>query len=155
MKLNKYIQKSCCFYASDWHLTVMLLPYINNKVQENCSIYMKCENNIEEKMNILLNKLTLKNKKNIMNINWGNLVAEDNIDDNEKIYIVSGSDKYIKNINNLIEQCYDKKNYNIKIINCYEVRDNEDLGKIISENGYTQIINTKGECDIKKQFYNK
>lgn len=155
MKLNKYIQKSCCFYASDWHLTVMLLPYINNKVQENCSIYMKCENNIEEKMNILLNKLTLKNKKNIMNINWGNLVDEDNIDDNEKIYIVSGSDKYIKNINNLIEQCYDKKNYNIKIINCYEVRDNEDLGKIISENGYTQILNTKGECDIKKQFYNK
>ena len=150
MKLNKYIQKSCCFYASDWHLTVMLLQYINNKVQENCSIYMKCENNIEEKMNILLNKLTLKNKKNIMNINWGNLVAEDNIDDNEKIYIVSGSDKYIKNINNLIEQCYDKKNYNIKIINCYEVRDNEDLGKIISENGYTQILNTKGECDIKK-----
>ena len=106
-------------------------------------------NHIEEKMNILLNKLTLKNKKNIMNINWGNLVAEDNIDDNEKIYIVSGSDKYIKNINNLIEQCYDKKNYNIKIINCYEVRDNEDLGKIISENGYTQILNTKGECDIK------
>lgn len=155
MKLNKYIQKSCCFYASDWHLTVMLLPYINNKVQKNCSIYMKCENNIEEKMNILLNKLTLKNKKNIMNINWGNLVAEDNIDDNEKIYIVSGSDKYIKNINNLIEQCYDKKNYNIKIINCYEVSDNEDLGKIISENGYTQILNTKGECDIKKQFYNK
>lgn len=149
MKLNKYIQKSCCFYASDWHLTVMLLPYINNKVQENCSIYMKCENNIEEKMNILLNKLTLKNKKNIMNINWGNLVAEDDVDDNEKIYIVSGSDKYIKNINNLIEQCYDKKNYNIKIINCYEVRDNEDLGKIISENGYTQILNTKGECDIK------
>ena len=149
MKLNKYIQKSCCFYASDWHLTVMLLPYINNKVQENCSIYMKCENNIEEKMNILLNKLTLKNKKNIMNIHWGNLVAEDNIDDNEKIYIVSGSDKYIKNINNLIEQCYDKKNYNIKIINCYEVRDNEGLGKIISENGYTQILNTKGECDIK------
>ena len=149
MKLNKYIQKSCCFYASDWHLTVMLLPYINNKVQEYCSIYMKCENNIEEKMNILLNKLTLKNKKNIMIINWGNLVAEDNIDDNEKIYIVSGSNKYIKNINNLIEQCYDKKNYNIKIINCYEVRDNEDLGKIISENGYTQILNTKGECDIK------
>ena len=56
MKLNKYIQKSCCFYASDWHLTVMLLPYINNKVQENCSIYMKCENNIEEKKVIFLMK---------------------------------------------------------------------------------------------------
>ena len=128
----------------------MLLPYINNKVQENCSIYMKCENNIEEKMNILLNKLTLKNKKNIMNINWGNLVAEDDVDDNEKIYIVSGNDEYIKNVNNLIEKYYCKKNCNIKIINCYEVNKKDDLGKIIKENGYTQILNTKGECDIKK-----
>lgn len=150
MKLNKYIQKSCCFYASDWHLTVMLLPYINNKVQENCSIYMKCENNIEEKMNILVNKLTLKNKKNIMNINWGNLVAEDDVDDNEKIYIVSGDDEYIKNINNLIEKYYCEKDCNIKIINCYEVKQSKDLDKIIKENGYTQILNTKGECDIKK-----
>ncbi len=150
MKLNKYIQKSCRFYASDWHLTVMLLPYINNKVQENCSIYMKCENNIEEKMNILVNKLTLKNKKNIMNINWGNLVAEDDVDDNEKIYIVSGDDEYIKNINNLIEKYYCEKDCNIKIINCYEVKQSEDLDKIIKENGYTQILNTKGECDIKK-----
>lgn len=153
MKLNKYIQKSCCFYASDWHLTVMLLPYINNKVQENCSIYMKCENNIEEKMNILLNKLTLKNKKNIMNINWKNSVAEDGIDTNkEKIYIVSGNDAYIKSINNLIEQCYSEKNYKIKIINCYEVKESDDLGKIIKENGYTQILNTKGECDIEKMI---
>lgn len=153
MKLNKYIQKSCCFYASDWHLTVMLLPYINNKVQENCSIYMKCENNIEEKMNILLNKLTLKNKKNIMNINWKNSVAEDEIDTNkEKIYIVSGNDAYIKNINNLIEQCYGEKNCKIKIINCYEVKESDNLGKIIKENGYTQILNTKGECDIEKMI---
>ena len=111
---------------------------------------MKCENNIEEKMNILLNKLTLKNKKNIMNINWGNLVAEDDVDDNEKIYIVSGDDEYIKNINNLIEKYYCEKDCNIKIINCYEVKQSEDLDKIIKENGYTQILNTKGECDIKK-----
>lgn len=74
-ELNKYIQKSCCFYASDWHLTVMLLLQDKYKAQENCGIYMKCENNIEEKQNILVNKLTLKIRKNIMNINWGNLVV--------------------------------------------------------------------------------
>ena len=50
MKLRKYIHKLCCFYASDWHLTVMLLPYINSKIEENSSIYMKCENDIEEKI---------------------------------------------------------------------------------------------------------
>ena len=54
------------------------------------------------------------------------------------------------NLNNLIEKYYCEKDCNIKIINCYEVKQSEDLDKIIKENGYTQILNTKGECDIKK-----
>ena len=79
-------------------------------------------------------------------------LIKDNSNDNKEDNTAKDSDEHVKkqNINSLIEQCYDKKNYNIKIINCYEVRDNEDLGKIISENGYTQILNTKGECNIKK-----
>ena len=85
-----------------------------------------------------------------MNINWKNLVAEDDFDDNEKIYIVSGNNEYIKDMNNLIEKYYNEKDCNIKIINCYEVNKNDDLDKIIKENGYTRILNTKGECDIKK-----
>ena len=26
------IQKSCCFYASDYHLEMIILPYINKKI---------------------------------------------------------------------------------------------------------------------------
>ena len=47
-----------------------------------------------------------------------------------------------KNINNLIEKYYCEKDCNIKIINCYEVKQSEDLDKIIKENGYTQILNS-------------
>lgn len=148
MKLKKHIQKLCCFYASDWHLTVMLLPYINNKVEENSRIYMKCENNIEEKMTALLNKLEIKNKSNIMNINWNNQVQEDYDDENEKIYIVSGENRYIQNTNNIIEQYYENKSVKVKIINCYEIKEENNLREIIRENGYTQILNTKGENDI-------
>ena len=48
MKLNKCIEKVCCFYASDWHLTVMLLPYINKNIDEKNKIYMKFEHSIED-----------------------------------------------------------------------------------------------------------
>lgn len=153
MKLKKYIQKTCCFYASDWHLTVMLLPYINSKVEENSSIYMKCENNIEEKMIVLLNKLDIKNKRNIMNINWNNKVQEDTNDDNEKIYIVSGKNSYIEDTNKIIEQYYKNKEVPVKIINCYEITEKNNLNKIIKENGYTQILNTRGENNIAENNF--
>ena len=151
MKLNKYMQKICCFYASDWHLTVMLLPYINNKIKENVSIYMRCENNIEDKMKILLNKLEIKNKENIMSIDWNEQVAEDDLIEDEKIYIVSGSNKFICDKNEMIEQYYKSKNTNVKIINCYEINNNSDLKSIIQQNGYKKILNTKGENNINEE----
>lgn len=152
MKLNKYIQKICCFYASDWHLTVMLLPYINSKVEENTSIYMRCENNIEDKMKLLLDKLKIKNKKDILEISWNNQVAENNFQEDEKIYIVSGSNKFIENTNKMIEQYYCQCNGNVKIINCYEINNNTNIKKIISENGYKQILNTRGENNITDNY---
>ena len=149
MKLKNNIQKMSCFYASDWHLTVMLLPYINSKINENNQIYMKCENSIEEKMKMLLNKLDIKNKGNILNINWnGSAVQEDDDNTKNKIYIVSGNNEYIESTNKAINQFYETKESNVKIINCYEVAEDEDLNKIIKENGYTQLLNTKGESNI-------
>ena len=152
MKLNGYIQKLCCFYVSDWHLTVMLLPYISNKMNDNASIYMRCENNIEEKMKILLNKLEIKNKQNIMNINWNNQVAEDDENTNENIYIVSGNKDFINDTNKIIEQYYKCKKQKIKIINCYEINSKSNLKQIIKENGYKQILNTKGENNITENY---
>ena len=109
MKLKKYIQKLCCFYASDWHLTVMLLPYISKKINEDSSIYMKCENDIKQKLEILLNKLSVKNEKRIMSMSWNNTVNEDETDSKEKIYIISGSEEFIENKNQEIEEYYQNK----------------------------------------------
>lgn len=152
MKLNKYIQKLCCFYASDWHLTVMLLPYINSKVEENTSIYMRCENNIEDKMKILLDKLEIKNKRDILEINWNNQVAENNFEEGEKIYIVSGSNEFIENTNKIIENYHNQAGGSIKIINCYEINNSTNIRRIISENGYKQILNTRGENNITENY---
>ena len=147
MKLNNHIQKICCFYASDWHLTVMLLPYIDKKLKENNSIYMRCQNSIEDKINALVNKLEIKNKEEILRLNWNNKVAEDGDDSEKKIYIVSGDEQYIRSTNRIIENYYSNRATSIKIINCYEITDN-NLNKIVDENGYNVVLNTKGECKI-------
>ena len=148
MKLNKCIKKVCCFYASDWHLTVMLLPYINKNIEEKNKIYMKFENSIEDNMKILLDKLELKNEENIRNINWSQNVQEDEYCDNEKIYIISGSEEYIREKNESIEQYYSEKEDKVKIINCYQVIDEKDFKNVIKENNYKNILNTKGEHTI-------
>lgn len=154
MELDSYVQKMCCFYASDWHLTVMLLPYIN-KMQKN-SIYIKCENSIKEKLVFLLKKVEVKNKDRILKIICNNAVKEDwdNEENNEKIFIVSGNDDYIAETNKHIEDFFQNKQINIKIINCYEVNEDINLLKIIKDNDYKKMINTKGEIDIKDVFKN-
>lgn len=155
MKVDSHIQKLCCFYASDWHLTVMLLPYIDKKIKENNSIFMRCENSIEDKMNILIDKLRLKDKAKILNMNWNNMVAEESEDFKNKIFIVSGDEDYIKETNKNIEGYYSKSESkcNIKIVNCYEITNN-NINTIIEENGYNIILNTKGENFINKKLIN-
>lgn len=149
MKLNKCIKKICCFYASDWHLTVMLLPYINKNIDEKNKIYMKFEHSIEDKMKILLGKLKIKNEKSIRNIDWNEKIGEEEICENTKVYIISGSEEYIKEKNELIEQYYCNRDDRVKIINCYSVSEEKNLNNIIKNNNYKNILNTKGECRIK------
>lgn len=148
MKLNKCIEKVCCFYASDWHLTVMLLPYINKNIDEKNKIYMKFEHSIEDKMKILLGKLQIKNEKNIRNIDWNGNFGEEEVCENKKVFIISGSEEYIKEKNDLIEQYYCNSDDRVKIINCYNVSEEKNLNNIIQNNKYQNVLNTKGESKI-------
>lgn len=75
-KENKKIEKLCSFYVSNWHLVTMLLPYINKKIEKNTKIITILENNIEENIKKLLERLNLKNKEKILKINWKNFNSQ-------------------------------------------------------------------------------
>ncbi len=75
-KENKKIEKLCSFYVSNWHLVTMLLPYINEKIEKNTKIITILENNIEENIKKLLERLNLKNKEKILKINWKNFNSQ-------------------------------------------------------------------------------
>ncbi|NLC88180.1 MAG: hypothetical protein GX682_05345 [Clostridiaceae bacterium] len=154
------VTKFCSFYISDWHLVTMLLPYINKKINEQAEIATILEKNIEENIRKLVEKLNLKNKEKILNLEWNKSEERKNIftnieENKEKIIIINGEREFIKRKNEKIKKYLKnhKVNQKIKIINCYEiVESNGNVSDILEEND--KILNTSGEKEITEIFEN-
>ena len=165
---NKKIEKVCSFYVSDWHLVTMLLPYINSKIDKNVEIITILENEMKEKIKTLLEKLNLKNRKEILDINWDSLKSRKYADISkrlkkqvkeniENIILINGSKEYIEKNNINIEKWMKNSSVkNIKIINFFEVTEfNNNIMEILDT--HDKILNTSGEKEISEVFegYNK
>ena len=169
------VKKLCSFYVSQWHLTTMLLPYISNQIEKNVKIATVLENNINENVKILVNKLKIKNKDKILSINWNkrkiikytdvSKIIKDNeekdlvLGDDKKrelLIIVQGSREYIEEVNKYITKYLEiNKNKtmetNITIINCYEIVEfNGSIVEILDQ--HDKILNTSGEREINDIF---
>ena len=168
--LNHNIEKICSFYVSDWHLVTMLLPYINKQINEKANIITVLENDIEENLKTLIQKLNLKNENKILSLNWkkGNGLKYSDVEKEMKklktkeklnVVFVNGNKKYIditnKNIEKYLKDYRDKyREINIKIINCFEVSEfNINMQEIL--HNHDKILNTSGEkeiCDVFEGF---
>ena len=153
---EKTLTKLCSFYVSDWHLVTMLLPYINRKINEQAKIATILEKDIKENIVTLVEKLNLKNKEKILNLNW-NKNEEIKIDKTEKnketIILVNGNEKYIQKQNRKLLKYFQTNTIknNIKIINCYEITKlNVSITEILDE--HDKILNTSGEKEISEIF---
>ncbi len=141
---NNKIEKICCFYVSDFHLEMILVPYINAHINEN--IVIITENDFNETVGILVSKMNLKkeNKEKILNLGW-NGKKENNIED-KSIIIIIGNKKYIENKNDEIRE---RNNEDITIIDCYNFEDiKQNMDNII--NDYSKNLNTTGFWNIEK-----
>ncbi len=160
--LDCNVKKICSFYVNDWHLTVMLLPYIKEELKKQKEIITMMEQNLEDNVTILLTKLKFQEeiKKEIKKIHWNanaNLKyteIEKRLKQSKKetTIIVSGGKEYIEKINMKLEK-YTKNNkkQKIKIINCYEVSNfNENIKKVLD--CHDAILNTGGEKPIEEVF---
>lgn len=147
---EKSITKICSFYANKWHLTTMILPYISKMIENGYEIETILEDNIEENMKELTEKININKdtKKKILDINWtSNQMDNFKTKNNEKqIILVEGSMSKINNINKYIEE---KSEKNISIINCYHVTQIENnISEILST--HDLILNTSGNHKINK-----
>ena len=135
---NERIEKICSFYVSDFHLEMILIPYINEKIEKNESVEIISEKDLRETVNTLISKMNINedNKKKILELNWDKsqeTVLKENI-------IVVGTKSYLEKINNKIEE---EKISNIEIVNCFDFEEVKgDMGNIIKK--YDKSLNTLG-----------
>lgn len=158
---QRNIKKLCNFYVSDLHLSVMLLPYLSKQINEDVEITTIFEKLEKQNIEAVLEKLNIKNKDEILNIDWlnRNINTEDEIKktikekiekENNNIIIIGGSKKFISENNENLERILleeSEKNSNIKIIDCYNVEEvGTDMKDIVK--CYNGVLNTAGENRI-------
>lgn len=131
---DKNIKKKCSFYVSDFHLEMIILPYIAEKMEENKNIKIITESSLEESMKTLLSKTNLKNKNDILKINWDNSNIDEIIDNT--VIIINGTKEFVKQKNEEIKD----SNKEVEIVNCFkfeEIKDN--IQEIVEE--HEDVIN--------------
>ena len=156
-KKQKTKEKTCTFYASDYHFEMITLPYIEQKLEEDNKIVILTENNLEETIKTLISRINLKEnkKKSIFNINWKNddlnkfKEIKKYIEKNENLIIlIKGKENYIKNINENIEK-WIEKNKKVKTIDLYDIEKlRKDLKNVMIN--YENVLSTTGEKKIEK-----
>lgn len=162
------IKKVCGFSVSSIHFSVMILPYINQELEKNKKIITILEENLEIDIKEILSKITLnkKSKEKIISLNWMATDIE-NIDieimlkkeftkEKNLSLIVYGSENYINTVNKKIEELFkieeSLENKNIRITNCYKIKDFQENIKEILTN-HEAIFNTSGERKIEDIYH--
>lgn len=155
-KNQKTKEKTCAFYASDYHFEMISLPYINKKLDESKEIIVLTENNLKETIKTLVSKINLNEDKkvNILKIDWENndlnkfkKINEDIKSKKDMVIFVKGKENYIKNINENIEK-WTEKSKNVEIIDCYDMEEiSQDMDNIMDQYKFT--LKTTGKNIIK------
>ena len=151
-------EKTCVFFASDYHFEMISLPYINKSIENNVDVIILTENDLEKTVKVLLSKIILKDeiKNKLLEIDWKNnndfnklKIIKTNIEEEkETVIFVKGKENYLKNINKNLEKWINKNN-KIKVIDCYDIEEIQDR-TIDIMNNYNIILNTVGKKEIFK-----
>lgn len=118
-----------CIYANDFHLEMILLPYIKKNLQTK-KIIILTENSLDESIKILLDRTNLSNddKEKIYNLNWNNNVKDKinyikNYNNQAFTIIIKGSYDFINQISEEFKNIEGKQ---FSVVRCYimeEVRE--------------------------------
>ncbi len=138
------IESLCNFYASKYHLSMILLEYLKKNSTKKTQIVTFMQEDIEKeiqdlnekyKYNINLNKIDFKRINDIYGI-------EPEIS-KDIIFIVQGNINFMNEANEYIRDLADKKS-KIKIINCYDFEKQKKVMKMLIDQN-DKILYTTGE----------
>ena len=140
------IENVCNFYASKYHLSVVLYEYLRKNSRKEFITFFEDGINEEMKMVELRTKHHIKNK---INFNANNDIEDTYINQSKNlVFILMGSNLYLKEANSYIKKELKlMKNVKAKIINCYNFDQQRNFMKDIIK-GSDKILYTTGEKEI-------
>lgn len=136
---SQEIEKICSFYVSDFHLEMILVPYINKKIEEKKNIEIITERDLKETIEVVVSKMNLeeKRKEEILNLGWN---KNNELKQKKSCLIVIGTESYINQKNKEIENM---NICNASVVNCYNFEEvQSNIENII--NKYDKSLNTLG-----------
>ena len=141
------IENVCNFYASKYHLSVVLYEYLRKNSRKEFITFFEDGINEEMKMVELRTKHHIKNK---INFNANNDIQNTYINQSKNlVFILRGSNLYLREANSYIkEELKFMKNVKAKIINCYDFDQQRNFMKDIIK-GSDKILYTTGEKVIE------
>ena len=137
---EKKVKNICNFYVGEYHLEIMLLPYISKKIDNEENITIITEIDLESTLNVVIERINLdKDKKEkIKKIGW-NIQNIENIIPNTNVILI-GSKKFI---NEKVFELKERQVENLEIIACYNYNEvKNDMKEIVSK--YDGMLNTLG-----------
>ncbi len=138
--------KKCCLYASDFHLEMILVPYIKKRFDKTKFVILT-ENNLEDTIKTLLNRINIdkSDKDKILDLKWYSndnekldKIKELNEKNNKICIIINGNYNYIKEKNKKLNELMKD---NLEIIDCFNISDSETNIEEIQYK-YKEFINT-------------
>ena len=141
------IENVCNFYASKYHLSVVLYEYLRKSSRKEIITFF--EDGINEEMKMVESRAK-RHIKNKINFNANNDIQNTYINQSKNlVFILMGSNLYLKEANSYIkEELKFMKNVKAKIINCYDFDQQRNFMKDIIK-GSDKILYTTGEKVIE------
>ena len=166
---KKNVKNMCSFYASDVHLSMMLLPYLSKQMENGVIFETLLNEDLTESVKGLISKLNLKDevKNKMLNINWNTTLInnEEQVDSfmksllknkNTVSIILNGNNDEVQITNDFLNKWINTnkhltQNKQITLISCFKAIEFKDkINDVIDK--YDCSLNTSGEHDIKELF---
>jgi len=120
----------------------MLLPYINERINESTKIITIFETNMSKSAKKVIDGIQGKKSDALLNISWKNRNLKDLQKQNlkDKLVLIKGTKEFIEEANNIIN----KSEESCTILNCFEImQGSEELQEILDS--HDKVVNTSGE----------
>ena len=132
-------QKTCSFFVSTNHLLTIVLPYINEKINEGKNVNIISQKDLTEDVKKYLKSLKGFDNEKILKICWKNKKHCKKIDENTVLFVI-GEKEFVESTD------YEENVY--EIVKCYEI-ENIEIIKNVTEK-FEYYLRTDGKVKIIK-----